>query len=132
MAIIGHTGSVTVAGNVGSMDSAKAWSIDVAKETVDITSFGSGGWKESVSTLKSWTGSLTAIFDASGADEVDLIDSLTGASSMAASFQLGTGTGTYDVFSGNVNVTGMSIVNDVNGIVEATFNFEGTGALAIA
>ena len=132
MAIEGNKGSVTVAGNVGAMDQAKAWSIDITKDTVDITSFGSGGWKESASTLKSWTGSLTAIFDESGADEVDLIAALTGSSTMEISLQIGDGTGTHDVFSGNVNINGMSITNDVNGIVEATFNFEGTGALTIA
>jgi len=130
MAITGHSGSVTVAS--GSMGNAKAWSLDVAQETVDITDFDSSGWKESTATLNSWSGSITAIFDASGTAEGALQTGLTGGSSVALDLQLGAGAGSYDVYSGNAIITGQSITNDVNGIVEATFSFEGTGALTIA
>ena len=130
MAITGHSGSVTVAS--GSMGNAKAWSLDVAQETVDITDFDSSGWKESTATLNSWSGSITAIFDASGTAEGALQTGLTGGSSVALELQLGAGAGSYDVYSGNAIITGQSITNDVNGIVEATFSFEGTGALTIA
>ena len=130
MAIIGHEGSVTVAS--GSMGNAKAWSLDVTQETVDITDFDSSGWKESTATLNSWSGSITAIFDSSGTAEGALQTGLTGGSSVSLSLQLGDGTGDYDVYSGSAIITGQSITNDVNGIVEATFSFEGTGALTIA
>jgi len=130
MAITGHSGSVTVAS--GSMGNAKAWSLDVTQETVDVTDFDSSGWKESAATLNSWTGSITAIFDASGTAEGALQTGLTGGSSVALELQLGGGAGSYDVYSGNAIITGQSITNDVNGIVEATFSFEGTGALTIA
>jgi len=130
MAITGHSGSVTVAS--GAMGNAKAWSLDVTQETVDITDFDSSGWKESTATLNSWSGSITAIFDASGTAEGALQTGLTGGSSVTLSLQLGGGTGSYDVYSGSAIITGQSITNDVNGIVEATFSFEGTGALTIA
>lgn len=132
MAIKGYNGSVTVAGNVSAMGNAKAWSLDISQETVDITDFDSSGWKESTSTLNSWSGSITAIFDASGADEGDLQTALIGGASINLDLQLGDGTGSYDKYSGSANITSQSITNDVNGIVEATFNFEGTGALTIA
>jgi len=130
MAITGHSGSVTVAS--GAMGNAKAWSLDVTQETVDTTDFDSSGWKESTATLNSWSGSITAIFDASGTAEGALQTGLTGGSSVTLSLQLGGGTGSYDVYSGSAIITGQSITNDVNGIVEATFSFEGTGALTIA
>ncbi len=130
MAITGHSGSVTV--ESGAIGNAKAWSLDVAQETVDTTNFGSSGWKESTATLNSWSGSITVIFDASGTAEGALQTGLTGGSSVTLELQLGGGTGSYDVYSGEANITGQSITNDVNGIVEATFNFEGTGALTIA
>jgi len=130
MAIIGHEGSVTVAS--GSMGNAKAWSLDVTQETVDITDFDSSGWKESTATLNSWSGSITAIFDASGTAEGALQTGLTGGSSVALELTLGAGSGSYDVYSGSAIITGQSVTNDVNGIVEATFSFEGTGALTIA
>jgi predicted secreted protein len=130
MAIIGHEGSVTVAS--GSMGNAKAWSLDLSQETVDITDFDSNGWKESTATLNSWSGSITAIFDASGTAEGALQTGLTGGSSVALELTLGDGSGSYDVYSGSAIITGQSVTNDVNGIVEATFSFEGTGALTIA
>jgi len=132
MAIKGHEGSVTVAGNASAMGNAKAWSLDISQETTDTTDFGSSGWKESVTTLKSWSGSITAIFDASGADEADLQANLLGGSAITFDLQLGAGTGTLDKYSGTGNVTSQSVTNDVNGIVEATFTFEGTGALTVA
>ena len=130
MAIVGHEGSVSVAS--GAMGNAKAWSLDVTQETVDITDFDSSGWKESTATLNSWSGSITAIFDASGTAEGALQTGLTGGSSVALELTLGGGTGSYDVYSGSAIITGQSVTNDVNGIVEATFSFEGTGALTIA
>jgi len=132
MAIKGHEGSVTVAGNASAMGNAKAWSLDITQETADITDFGSSGWKESTATLKSWSGSITAIFDGSGADEGDLIAALTGGTTATVDLQVGDGTTGNDKFSGTTNITSMSITNDVNGIVEASFNFEGTGTLTIA
>jgi len=130
MAIKGHEGSVTVAS--GAMGNAKAFSLDINQETVDTTDFGSNGWKESVATLNSWSGSITAIFDASGTAEGALQTGLTAGSTVALDLQLGGGTGSYDKYSGSANITSQSVTNDVNGIVEVTFSFEGTGAVTIA
>ena len=91
MAIKGHEGSVTVAS--GAMGNAKAFSLDINQETVDTTDFGSNGWKESVATLNSWSGSITAIFDASGTAEGALQTGLTAGSTVALDLQLGGGTG---------------------------------------
>jgi hypothetical protein len=130
MAIKGHDGSITVAS--GAMGNAKAWSLDIAQETVETTDFGSAGWKESVATLKSWSGSVTAIFDASGTAEGALQTGLTGGSAVSLDLQLGDGLGSYDKYSGSAIITGQSVTNDVSGIVEVSFNFEGTGAITIA
>lgn len=130
MAIKGHDGSITVASGV--MGNAKAWSLDIAQETVETTDFGSAGWKESVATLKSWSGSVTAIFDASGTAEGALQTGLTGGSAVTLDLQLGDGTGSYDKYSGSAIITGQSVSNDVSGIIEVSFNFEGTGAITIA
>lgn len=130
MAIKGYNGSITVGG--GAMGNAKAWSLDISQETADTTDFGSAGWKESVTTLNSWSGSVTAIFDASGTAEGALQTGLTGGTTVDLDLQLGDGTGTLDKYSGSANITSQSITNDVNGIVEVSFNFEGTGALTIA
>ena len=132
MAIVGYSGSCTAGG--GAVGKAKAWSLDISRETVDITDFSSSGWKESKSTLKSWSGTITVIFDG-GADtgEAALITGLTGGDSIALVLSTSaTGSGTAEKFSGNANVTSIPITNDVNGIIEVSFAFEGTGALTLA
>ena len=129
MAIKGYSGSCTVGGT--AVGEAKAWSLDVSQETVDTTNFGSAGWKESEATLKSWSGSITVLFDG-GADagQAALITGVTSGSSVAVVLSTAaTGAGTSEKFSGDVLVTSMPITNDVNGIIEVSFSFEGTGAL---
>lgn len=130
MAIKGFDGSITV--GAGAMGNAKAWSLDISQETIDTTDFSSDGWKKSVAGLKSWSGSVTAIFDASGTAEGALQTGLTSGSDVTLSLQLGAGTGSYDVYSGEAKITSQSVTNDVNGVVEVTFNFEGNGALSIS
>lgn len=131
-AIIGHSGSCTAGGSAVGV--AKAWSVDITGETVDVTDFSSGGWKESVQTLKSWSGSITVIYDG-GEDTgvAGLITGLTAGSTVALVLQTSaTGTGTAEKFSGNALITSMPVTNDVNGIIEVSFSFEGTGALTLA
>lgn len=129
MAITGYSGSCTVGGSL--VTAAKAWSLDVTQETADTTNFSSNGWKESTATLKSWSGSITVIFD--GGDDAGQAALIAGVTSGAAvALVLSTdasGLGTSEKFSGNAIVTSMPITNDVNGIIEVSFAFEGTGAL---
>jgi len=130
--IVGYSGSCTAGGSV--VGTAKAWSIDLTNETVDTTNFASSGWKESVTTLKSWSGTITVNFDG-GADagEALIIAGLVAGTEVALVLNTSaTGAGTAEKFSGNANITSLPITNDVNGIVEVSFAFEGTGALAIA
>ena len=132
MAIKGYAGSCTVGGS--AVGDAKAWSLDISQETVDTTNFGSNGWKESEATLKAWSGSITVLFDG-GADagQAALITGVTSGSSVAVELLTGaSGSGTSEMFSGNVIVTTMPVSNDVNGIIEVSFSFEGTGALTQA
>ena len=132
MAIKGYAGSCTVGGT--EVTAAKAWSLDITQDTVDVTNFSSNGWKESQATLKGWSGSITVIFD--GGDDAgqgNLIAGVTSGSSVALALLTdASGSGTSEKFSGNAIVTSMPVTNDVNGIIEVTFAFEGTGALTQA
>lgn len=132
MAIKGFSGSCTVGGS--TVTEAKAWSLDVTQETVDTTNFGSSGWKESEATLKSWSGSITVLFDG-GADagQAALIAGVTSGSTVALVLNTAaTGSGSSEKFSGDAIITSMPVTNDVNGIIEVSFAFEGTGALTQA
>ena len=131
-AIIGHSGSCTAATN--TVGTAKIWSMDLVGETADTTNFASSGWKESVATLKAWSGTITVIFDG-GADtgEASLITGITSGATVALELiTSATGAGTSEKFSGDALITSMPITNDVNGIVEVSFSYEGTGALTQA
>ena len=131
-ATIGHSGSVTAGGS--AVGTAKIWSLSLQADTVDTTTFASSGWKENVTTLKGWSGSITVVFDG-GADtgEAALIASLTGGSTVALELiTSATGAGTSEKFSGDAYVTSMPVTNDVNGVIEVSFDFVGTGALTQA
>jgi len=130
--IIGHSGSCTAASN--AVGTSKAWSLDLTGETVDTTTFASGGWKESAATLKAWSGTITVLFDG-GADtgEASLITGITTGATVALELiTSATGSGTAEKYSGDALVTSMPITNDVNGIVEVSFSYEGTGELTLA
>ena len=129
MAIKGFQGSCTIGGTV--ITEAKIWSLDVSQETADTTNFSGNGWKTSEATLKTWSGSITVLFDG-GADsgQSDLIDAVTSGASVNLELLTGaTGSGSAEKFTGDAIVTTMPITNDVNGIIEVQFSFEGTGAL---
>lgn len=131
-AIVGHTGSVTAGGT--AVGTAKAWSVNIQADTADTTTFASGGWKENVQTLKSWSGSVTCVFDG-GADtgEAALITSLTAGSTVAmVLLTAATGAGDAETYTGTANVTSMPVASEVSGVIEVSFSFEGTGALTLA
>ena len=129
MAIKGHAGSVTVGTAMGN---AKAWTINMNADTVDVTDFSSNGWKENEATLKSFDGSITAIFEGGNAQEDSLFASLTGGSTVSIQCDLDEATNDKATYSGDVLVTGIPVTNDVNGVVEVTFSFVGTGALTVS
>lgn len=132
MAITGHSGSCTV--GASAVTEAKAWSLDVSQGTADITNFSSNGWAESAATIKSWSGSITVIFDG-GADtgQAALITGVTSGASVALELVTGSiGSGSSEKFSGDAIITSMPITNEVNGIIEVSFSFTGTGALTQA
>lgn len=130
MATIGYSGSCTAGGS--AVTEAKAWSLDISQDVADTTSFASNGWKESVATLKGWSGSITVLFDG-GADagQAALIAGVTSGSTVALVLETSAdGAGTSEKFSGEAVVTSMPITNEVSGVVEISFSFTGTGELA--
>lgn len=131
MAVKGHAGSISI--DSGVVGNAKAWSLDISQDTVDTTTFASNGWKESEATLSSWSGSATVVFDVSGTAEAAVLSAVSSQATISVELQAGTATATAsDTYAGTANVTSFSITNDVNGIVEASISFEGTGALTIS
>lgn len=128
-AITGHSGSCTVGGS--AVATAKIWSVDITVDTADVTTFASAGWKENAQTLRGWTGNITVVYDGGGdAGEAALITGLTTDTEVAlVLLTSASGTGTAEKFTGNAVITSMGIPNDVNGIIEVSFGFTGSGVL---
>lgn len=128
MAIKGYNGSVTIGAT--AVASVKVFSLSVTKETADTTTFDASGWTENDSTLKSWSGSVTVLFDATDAGQDALVDGLDSGTTVAVSLVVNSGGGTAErTYSGDAHVTSMPISSDVNSLVEVSFDFQGTGAL---
>lgn len=133
--IKGYKGSIKVSAAV--MGNAKSWSLNITQETEDVTTLGSNGFKESLGLLKTWSGSIVAIFDSDGSAEGILQLNLLGDDALV-DLEMQTGNVAteidekYDTYTGTANITSQDITNDVNGIVEVTFNFEGSGTLVVA
>lgn len=67
MALAGKNGSVTFGST--HLEEVSSWSMDLKTDTVDCTNMDGNGWKEFLSTFKSWTGKIECEFameDASG------------------------------------------------------------------
>lgn len=133
MSIKGYGGSVKV--GAATVGTAKVWSLDMSASETDSTTFADAGWSSTCTGLKSWSGSITVMWDA-GADagEDALIQAFVANTEVALTLltEAATGTGTTESFTGNAVITSMPITNDVNSCIEVTFGFAGRGALTLA
>jgi len=123
MAIVkGYNGSITAGG--GSVGEVKNFSLDQSSDVVEVTTLGSA-WAKNASTIKRWSGSLTAHFDIGDTGQDALRTGLSSGSVVALVLSLGDGT----TYAGDAVVESISIANDVAGIVEASVSFTGSDSL---
>jgi len=99
------------------------WSIDLDGEDVDATTFKSGGWKEFKRTLKGWSGSAEAYWGNS-----QFFDSLGQVVVVKLFVDAGPA---QDCLEGFAIINGDGIENPVDGLVQETVDFTGTGPLYI-
>jgi hypothetical protein len=97
------------------------WSIDGDGEDADATTFASGGWKEFARTLKGWSGSAEAYWG----DE-QFFDSL--GKTVVVKLFVDAGPA-QDCLEGFAIINGDGIENPVDGLVQETVDFTGTGPL---
>lgn len=122
--INGFGGSAVFAAYTLDVDS---WSLTVSGEAVDTTNSGDGGWTSNILGAKSWEGSCKTYWDAAAVP--------TGAAGLLAGSR---GTGTFLVgssgksYSGTLQITSISVENNVKGAVGFNLSFKGTGALTYA
>lgn len=130
MSIIrGYNGSIKAGSTPLTVGEVKTFTLDQSADVVETSTLGNA-WASNASTLKRWSGSLTAHFDIGDSGQDELRSSLSAGSSVALELYFGgeSGVGATS-YTGSAVIESISLGNDVAGISEASISFTGTGAL---
>jgi len=121
----GKDGNVKI--GTDAVANIKSWTLETTAETQDASKMGTAGnWRDHLATLKSWAGSVDAWWDAAdmGQAALSLGDTVT-----LDLFPTGDASAQIK-FSGSAIITGTPKTAAVDGLIEVSFSFQGTGALA--
>ena len=132
----GEEGSVSFdngTGSVGAVASTTAWSLDVTKDTLEVTAHGDTS-RKNIGSLKSGSGTVDLIYTAtSGDNTAELItDVLTSEDSGDASFNLFLDTSGSKKLSFNGIITGTTYSSTVGDLNTVSVSFITTGDITSA
>ena len=120
MAVItGKDGSVAV--DSTNVTLITSWSISIEADTLEFTNFGSGGWKENMGSLKSWSGSIEGFADTAQAATLAVGSTVT-----VVLVEGGAGSTTY---TGDAIVTSKSVDASTAELVTVSFDITGSGTM---
>lgn len=103
-----------------------SWSLDIGADAIDVTNFGSSGWKEFVAGLKEWSGSFEGSWDMTDTNGQQALQSaLTGGTTVTLKLYVDD----QKNYSGTALIKALGVEASVDDVVKATFEFQGTGAL---
>ena len=132
----GEEGSVSFdngTGSVGAIASTTAWTLDVTKDTLDVTAHGDTS-RKNIGSLKSGSGTVDLIYTAtSGDDTAEIItDVLTSEDSGDAAFNLFLDTSGTKKLSFNGIITGTTYSSTVGDLSTISVSFITTGDITSA
>ena len=132
----GEEGSVAFdngTGSVGAIASTTAWTLDVTKDTLDITAHGDTS-RKNIGSLVSGSGTVDLIYTASSGDNTAEIisDVLTAEDSGDASFNLFLDTSGSKKLSFNGTITGTTYSSTVGDLNTVSVSFITNGAITSA
>ncbi len=107
----GYGGSITFTGKTAGVQS---WTLDDTGEVVDVTTLDDAQVRQFIATMKTSTGTLTALWDAS--DSIDVLDTGT------ATLKLGGGSAYAYVMP--IIITGKSTENRFDDVVRTNITFQ--------
>lgn len=113
--LVGKDGSVSVGGS--NLARISSWSVSVEADTLEYTSFDSGGWKDMMGSLLSWSGSCEGFVDSAATPLV-----------VGSTVQLSLSDGS-NTYSGSAVITSMSVDASTAELVTVSYDFTGTGQL---
>lgn len=129
--LTGNNGGVTVNGT--AIAAVRNFSVEITSDTIETTVMGTDV-RTYVKGLSSFSGSADIYFDPSEFDGAESTFNptagLVGASGVAVKFYIEqnySSTSDY-AFTGDVIVTGYTVNSSMDGMVEASISFQGTGA----
>ena len=131
--LTGNNGAITLNGN--NIAAVRSFSVEMTADTIETSVMGTDV-RTYVSGMSTFSGSADVYFDAADFDTYETTlnptTGLVGASGVAVKFYIEqnySSTSDY-AFTGNVIVTGYTVNSSMDGMVEASISFQGTGATA--
>jgi len=131
--LTGNNGAITLNGN--NVAAVRNFSIEMTADTIETSVMGTDV-RTYVSGMSSFSGSADVYFDAADFDTYETTfnptTGLVGAAGVAVKFYIEqnyASTSDY-AFTGNVIVTGYTVNSSLDGLVEASISFQGTGSAA--
>jgi len=131
--LTGNNGAVTINGN--NVAAVRSFSVELTADTIETSVMGTDV-RTYVQGMSSFSGSADVYFDAADFDTYETTfnptTGLVGASGVAVKLYIEqnySSTNDY-AFTGNVIVTGYTVNSSMDGMVEASISFQGTGAAA--
>ncbi len=124
-----HTGSEgTVKVGANTVAEIRSFSISTTADTAEDTTMGDS-WRTHKTTLKGWSGSLDCFWDET--DTTGQGAMVEGAEVTLNVYPEGATTGDK-YYTGSAIITGLTINSSFDGLVEASFTFQGNGALSFS
>jgi len=120
---IGKDGAVYVGAN--AVAEVRDWSLEISAEIVNDTVMGDS-WMTNKSTMKSWTSSFNAYWDASDTTGQEAL--VEGAEITLNLYPTGNTSANY-YWSGSAIVNSISKTGSFDGLIEASFSVTGNGTL---
>lgn len=121
--IAGNAGSARIAANV--ILELSEWSVDIERGLEEDTEF-ADTWESNVATIGKWSGSLKGNWGADATQQGLLQSGHLAGTTIALRLYVNAS----NYYAGNCYITKMGPSATVKGLVEVSFDFTGTGALA--
>lgn len=130
--IVGNDGQVTLGSAGQAVVSTRNFSVDMTSDTIETSTMGTDV-RTYVKGMSSWSGSADIYFNTSDFQANTIMtstsDAAIGTAAVGVKFYLDQDASDDVVLYGNGIVTGYSVSSSMDGLVEATISFQGSGPI---